>query len=427
MHALLVTLGSHGDIHPFIAIARALRARGHRATIATNPYFQPLIEGEGEAFIPLTERAELKQIIADHKVMDPLWGPMAVMRTLVLPYVPQFVQTTRDLIKQHRFDLLVYHPIVIGASWAASLEGIKTVSVCPSPIMWANPNDQIALMPHRSHAPGPRTVRFDMWLGRQFLRLLMDPGLNKARRQFGLPPRRDNFHLDSTGGDLNLGIWSPVLRGPLPQGDPPNACITGFCWHDRDHTQQAPDAELRAFLNAGSPPIVFALGSTGVHAAGKFYQHAVDAAARLKQRALLVVGRDQPPPPNLPRDGSMKAVAYAPFSSVFPRAAIVVHHGGAGTTAQAMRAGRPTLITPMAHDQFDNAARIKRLGAGGTLRFGKVNASRLERALRAILANPAHTRAAETLAHRLRDEDGEVVAADQIARITEPHKPPEIA
>jgi UDP:flavonoid glycosyltransferase YjiC (YdhE family) len=197
-------------------------------------------------------------------------------------------------------------------------------------------------------------------------------------------------------------------------GDPKGGVVTGFCWHDRDHTQEASDAELKAFFDAGPAPIVFALGSTGVHASGRFYEHAVEAASRLKQRALLVVGRDQPPPRNLPGDGSMKAVAYARFSAVFSRASVVVHHGGAGTTAQGLRAGRPTLITPMAHDQFDNAARVKRLGAGETLRFAKVNAARMERGLQIVLGDAGFAKAAGTLAERVRREDGAAVAAERL-------------
>lgn len=414
---LLITLGSHGDVHPFIAISRELIARGHRATLATNPYFQAQVEAAGIRFAPLTEHQALKEIIEQHRVMDPLRGPLAVMRGLVLPMVPQFVDRTRALIREIRPDAVVYHPIVIGAAWACGLEGgVRTVSISPSPLLWSNPRDQMALIPMRSHTPRPREVRFDRFIGLLFMRILMDPGLNRVRRSLGLAARRDNFLADCTGADLNLGIWSPVLRGPLA-GDPAHSVITGFCWHDRDHTQEAPDHQTDRFLDEGSPPIVFALGSTGVHAAGRFYESAVEASIRLGRRALLVIGRGQRPPANLPTDGSVLAVEYAPFSRIFPRAAAVVHHGGAGTTAQAMRAGRPTLITPMAHDQFDNAARIKRLGAGETLRFGKVTATRMADALGAVLGNPGHARAASALADRLRDEAGETAAAEHILRL----------
>ena len=112
------------------------------------------------------------------------------------------------------------------------------------------------------------------------------------------------------------------------------------------------------------------------------------ATRALGARALLVVGRDQPPPANLPADGSIKAVAYAPFSSVFRRANVIVHHGGVGTTAQSLAAARPVLVTPMAHDQFDNAARVARLGVGEGLPFADVTVPRLTTSLGRLASEP---------------------------------------
>ncbi len=415
MKALLLTLGSHGDIHPFIAIGQALARRGCGVVLSTNPYFQPLIEGpEGRLeFRPMLEHQDLKKLITDNKVMDPTWGPIVVLRTLTLPAMPRMVERTRELIRECRPDVVIYHPIVMGSAWVSHLEGVPTVSVCPSPLMWANPADQLVLLPFRSHAPGPLAVGFDRLLGRWFMRLALDPASNRLRRQLGLPPRTGNFHLDCTAANLNLGIWSPMLRPPLP-GDPANSLVTGATWHDRDQTQSTPDDELLAFLDAGPPPLVFALGSTGVHASARFYHHAAEACRRLKQRGLLVVGRDQPGPTDLPP--GVKAVPYAPFSVVFPRAAAVVHHGGAGTTNQALRAGRPTVITPMAHDQFDNAARVKRLGASETLRFSQVTPARLESALSRVLSESSFARSAATLADRIDREDGAEAAAERIVR-----------
>ena len=168
------------------------------------------------------------------------------------------------------------------------------------------------------------------------VRLVLDPPLNRLRRGFGLPRERNILWGHAREATLNLGIWSPVLRPPLPD-DPPSSAIVGFTWHDRDHTQETADHELLAFLDAGAAPAVFALGSTGVHASGAFYEHAVRACAALRIRGLLVIGRDQPPPANLPADGSIKAVAYAPYSVVFPRASVIVHHGGAAPPPRGSR------------------------------------------------------------------------------------------
>lgn len=337
MKTLLVTIGSHGDIHPFIAIAHALRRRRHDAIIVTNPYFQRQIEASGATFAPLCERTELKQVIEEHKVMDPNRGPMNVLRNLVLPMVPETVRRVRELIRSERPDAVVYHPIVLGAPWACQLEGnVPTVSISPSPTIWASRGDPLVMLPMHSNAPGRRAAAFDRLVSGLFLRLVLDPPLNRLRRGFGLPRERNILWGHAREATLNLGIWSPVLRPPLPD-DPPSSAIVGFTWHDRDHTQETADHELLAFLDAGAAPAVFALGSTGVHASGAFYEHAVRACAALRIRGLLVIGRDQPPPANLPADGSIKAVAYAPYSVVFPRASVIVHHGGAAPPPRGSR------------------------------------------------------------------------------------------
>lgn len=420
MKALLVTLGSHGDIHPFVDIARALAACNVETLLATNPYYERQIAAAGVPFAAFTEFLDLKEIIESDDVMHPTRGPLTVLRRLTLPHVADFVRRLRELIREFRPDVLVYHPIVLGAPWAAQLEGgVPTVSISPSPLLWANPHDALVLLPFRSHAPHPYVVRFDRWMSRTVLRFALDPGLNRVRRQLGLAPAKHQLAAASCNADMNLGIWSPVLRPPL-EGDPPNSFVTGFTWHDRDHTQETPDHELSAFLDAGPPPILFALGSTGVHAAGDFFAGAVDAALALKARALLVVGRGQKPPANLPADGSITSVAYAPFSAVFPRASVVVHHGGAGTMAQGLRAGRPTLITPMAHDQFDNAARAKRLGVSDTLRFVKATPERLRGTLDAILRDQSMAERAAGIAPRIAKEDGAAECARRIAGLVTP-------
>jgi UDP:flavonoid glycosyltransferase YjiC (YdhE family) len=246
-----------------------------------------------------------------------------------------------------------------------------------------------------------------------FLRFVFDRPLNALRAELGLPPARDQLWAHARNADLNLGVWSTLFRGPQPR-DPANCAIVGFPWYDRDHTQQVPSRELDEFFAAGAAPLVFALGSTGVHAAGQFFEHAVAAAEALRSRALLVVGRDQPPPANLPGDGSIKAVAYAPFSTAFRGASVIVHHGGVGTTAQSLAAARPVLVTPMAHDQFDNAARVVRLGVGEGLPFADVNARRLTALLERLTHEPRYAGVAAVLGPKIVAEDGAKRAAQLI-------------
>ena len=138
----------------------------------------------------------------------------------------------------------------------------------------------------------------------------------------------------------------------------------GYVFYDQDEAQSGLPAELEAFLQAGEAPIVFTLGSSAVHDPRGFFEQSAEAARMLNRRAVFLIGQN--PPPSAMSSDSI-AVPYAPFSELFPRAAVVVHQGGSGTTAQALRAGHPTLIMPCGFDQPDNAARVKRIGAGLTV------------------------------------------------------------
>jgi UDP:flavonoid glycosyltransferase YjiC (YdhE family) len=169
------------------------------------------------------------------------------------------------------------------------------------------------------------------------------------------------------------------------------------------------------FLHDGEPPIVFTLGSSAVGAAGSFYEESVRAAERIGRRAILLVGSDARNRPSRPLPSTMLAVEYAPHAALFPRASAVVHHGGIGTTAAALHAGRPMLVVPHAHDQSDNAFRAGRLGVARVLPATRYRADRVSAHLQALLTVPAYRVRAGAVAERLAKEDGGKTAADTIA------------
>jgi rhamnosyltransferase subunit B len=167
------------------------------------------------------------------------------------------------------------------------------------------------------------------------------------------------------------------------------------------------------FLDEGPPPIVFTLGSSAFWAAKNFYRDSVAAAHALGQRALLLIG-DAHNYPTEPLPNGMAAFEYAPYGEVLPRARIIVHHGGIGTTGQSLRAGKPMLVVPFAHDQFDNAARITRLGLGRTLPRQQYTAARATQELARLLREQSYAMRATEIAHHIQSEDGIRAACDAI-------------
>jgi UDP:flavonoid glycosyltransferase YjiC (YdhE family) len=155
--------------------------------------------------------------------------------------------------------------------------------------------------------------------------------------------------------------------------------------YDADHIQVMPP-EVERFLAAGPAPVVFSAGSA-MKQARRLFEVSVAACRALGCRGLLVNPFPDQVPAGLP--AGVMAAAYVPFSAVFPRAAAAVHHGGIGTTARALAAGVPQLVTPFAHDQFDNAARVVRLGAGLQLAPARYRMPAAARVLRRLMDDAA--------------------------------------
>jgi rhamnosyltransferase subunit B len=198
---------------------------------------------------------------------------------------------------------------------------------------------------------------------------------------------------------------------------PPNTRITGFCFYDADAGNAALPRHLEEFLAAGPAPVVFTLGSAAVLAAGSFYDYSARAAIRLGVRAVLLIGSDQRNRPQVALPETICVAEYAPYSGLFPRAELVVHQGGVGTTAQCLRAGKPMLIMPYSHDQPDNARRMWRLGVARVVRRASYTPVRVARKLKAMLEEPMFAERAAEAAHVLEHEDGVRSACDLLEEL----------
>jgi UDP:flavonoid glycosyltransferase YjiC (YdhE family) len=265
---------------------------------------------------------------------------------------------------------------------------------------------------------GRAIMRLGRWKAASLLK-----AVNKLRADVNLPqtsahPIFEGQHSPA----LVLALFSRVLAEP--QRDwPPNTRITGFPFYDRrDHAGDRDDnvdglsPDLNLFLDAGEPPIVFTLGSSAIWVAKDFYRESIAASLSLGQRALLLIGHECNRPAE-PLPEGVAAFEYAPYGELLPRARAVVHQGGVGTTGQTLRAGRPALVVPFSHDQFDNGARAARLGCGRMLARMKYNATSATRELRAILGDESYKTTAAEVGRRVQAEDGTRAACDAIEEV----------
>lgn len=406
MKALITAIGSPGDVNPSIAIGRALRQRGHRVTLLVNPYFQRQVIAAGLDFLPLGEEIHLRRL----KGMPFMQNPRKRngWQELVLPNVPLLIEALDTALRTEPPDVVVYHPLTFGARWVCERRDVPSVLASLSPLVWMSREDgSVHARTGMRETPPKWLLRLYLSAARYFLRWQVDRDLNPIRERFGFSRSRDFFFDHVYKCDLNLGMWSPLMRGPMPD-DPPNGRICGFPWFDAGHNVEPIDEELARFLDEGEPPIIFSMGTTVISAVGDFYALAAEACRRLGRRGLLLTGLEENMPKRLPP--GVLAVRFAPHSSVFPRGCATVHHGGAGTTAQAMRAGKPTVMVPIAFDQFDHAARLKRLGVSLTLMRERVSPVTLAIALQRVLDKPAVVARAARLGKQISQEDGAATA-----------------
>jgi UDP:flavonoid glycosyltransferase YjiC (YdhE family) len=234
----------------------------------------------------------------------------------------------------------------------------------------------------------------------------------RLRKELGLD-RGPNVLFDAKHApSLVLAMFSPLLGEPQPDW-PPNTEITGFVFYDGDAGKQELPAEVEQFLQAGEPPVVFTLGSAAVLDAGNFYEESAQAALLAGVRAVLLVGTDARNVPQT-QSANLCVARYAPYSKLFPRASLIVHQGGVGTTAQAMQAGRPMLVMPYSHDQPDNARRMRRLGVAGVIRRPDYTAERAARRIRRILRHARFAARAAEVGEQLRRENGLAHACDAL-------------
>ncbi|SIN72707.1 UDP:flavonoid glycosyltransferase YjiC, YdhE family [Singulisphaera sp. GP187] len=414
---VLATFGSLGDLHPFIALAKELQARGHVPVIATSAYHRERIERQGIEFYPV--RPDLLDVETKpeffRELMDRKKGSENVIRQVFMPSLRESYDDLRQAVQGA--DLLVSHMIAFAGPIVAETTGIPWISAVLSPISLLSKHDpsvppQAPWLRHL-RSLGPRFHGSLHGLARLTLRKWTEP-VQHLRQELGLPAGADPLFEGGTSPTCMLVFFSKVLGEPQPDW-PSQAVQTGFAFFD-DVQATGMTAELKQFLSAGPPPIVFTLGSSAVMDAGTFYERSRAAAEQLDRRAVFLIGID---PRNLPREPlpeSMLALEYAPYSELFPRASAIVHQGGVGTTAQALRAGRPMLVVPWAHDQPDNAYRVCRLGVARTLTRDRYTVRRAATALRHLLDEPTHITRASEVGRIVRAEEGAASACLAIER-----------
>jgi rhamnosyltransferase subunit B len=414
---VMTTIGSLGDLNPYIALALEMKKRFIEPVISTSEIYRERIESLDIEFQPIRPHMPEPGTPAYTEmvdgVVDPTRGAEYLFKRILVPALRGMYDDLSSAIEGA--DLLVTHPIVLAGPILAQKKGIRWISTTLAPASlwsaydpWVAPN---ALWLYSLlKLGGPVVCRLYMKL----VKALTNPWLRQVyafRGELGLSKGEHPLFEGQFAPEQNLALFSNVMCEP--QADwPANTVITGFPFFDKKDNSSI-DPELLRFLDNGPAPIVFTLGSAAVHIAGNFYRESVAAAKLLNRRAILLVGSEENRPKD-PLPEGIVAFNYAPFGELLPRAAAMVHQGGVGTTGQGLRAGIPMLVVPFAHDQHDNGARVRRLGVARTISRNSYKAQRVASELKKLLGNPFYTRRARVVGRRVRSESGAALAVDLI-------------
>lgn len=354
---LLATVGSAGDVYPMLGLGAGLRRRGHSVTLVCAPIFEEDVRAAGLEFIPLGTTADIQAVLDEPDLWHPVRGLEVIARLAILKYMRPLYEILESCDPER--TVVVASSLAFGARLAQEALGLPmaTVHLQPSILMSAHDPAELGGVGIPDWVPLGFRKGFLAGVERFTVDRIMAPDLNAFRAELGLGPVSKIFSSWMNSPELVLGFFPPWFAEPQPDW-PAKMRLTGFIEHQAGGELPA---EVAAFLDAGDPPVVFTAGSANVHG-GDYFEAAVKAADLQGRRAVLLTRYPEQLPTVLPE--TVLHVEWAPMAALLRRSALLVHHGGIGTMAQALAAGIPQLVTPMAHDQFDNANRVVRMGVG---------------------------------------------------------------
>ena len=379
LRVVIATVGSRGDVQPTLAIAQALLARGHSPMIAAPPNFADWVQGLGYEFAPLG--TDTQEMLAQNQGLM-TGNPLRMLREMIRYCKVQPDLQTHQLSQIcERADAMVHCSLAsfIAPSVAENL-GLPSLGVLFTTCVVPSSDHPPATIPWQGL---PWWVNELLWFTDRFLvNLLMRRSLNRARAAIGLSPLADLR--------THLLIEHPPVLAVDEMIFPPDSRWEGrypyanFLFFDDPELM---DPALDAWLNEGEPPVFVGFGSMSGKGTDHIASLIVEAVSATGRRCLVGSGWAGFNTGSIP--AGWRVVGQTPHALLFPRVAVVVHHGGSGTTAQALRAGVPQVVLPLILDQFHQAQRLYLAGlAPRPVPMEKISARGLTLAIQTALSVP---------------------------------------
>ena len=347
MKILLPTIGSRGDIQPYINLGQGLKKAGHRVTLATHPCMRELVDFHQLEFAPIGPDIDIDQKAAELRQNTSHWL-VGFMRVMKFGYSVVLASSNDILTLGRDSDLFIVSDSSAGSAEADKL-GIPRIAVTLQPTR----------VPRRESKQSALQRIIGKFWGTVMDSLLTRP-FNQHRKSLGLTK------LGEEGIFSKLLTLVPVSPVVFPPDDdwPPYVHLTGY-WFAEQPQGWLPPENLLKFLEKGMPPVVVSLGAMSVGNSAdalEASQIVVQAIQATGQRAILQGWQDVLDPASLPEN--MLHAGSIPHGWLFEKASCVIHHGGFGTTSSGLRAGIPNIIVPHIIDQYLWGERVEKLNAG---------------------------------------------------------------
>jgi UDP:flavonoid glycosyltransferase YjiC (YdhE family) len=406
MKALLITIGTYGDIHPYVGLGLRLKNRGHEVVVISNPHFESLFRSHGLKFIGFKSSSNFNEFIRNPNLSDPIKALYAAGKWCTIEPMRETYQIIADNYETGNtvvaarcglFGARIANeklgvPLATILLCPNELRSLHTTPVCPKPMVLEDWVPKIS-------------KRLQLWImDRFFIDRYLGPETNSLRSELGLPSVRRYYDKWYCSPDRVIAFY-PDWYSPYQPDWPKQTVLTGFpLWDPPAQLEQ--NTEVSDFIRKDKSLLVFTPGSYN-RFAESFFKAAVHCCNSLDCLGILLTKYREHLPKTLP--GNVMHCDYIPLDSLLPHAALLVSHGGMGTVAQALATGVPQIIMPIAFNQPDDAVRLQRMGVGDFIPPEKFNGSLLTKKTRALLSSPL-------VAERLRDLAGRFNGVDPIGR-----------
>jgi len=412
MRVLISATGSYGDIFPFVAIGRDLKRRGHDVRFFASSYFTPLVERSGLDAVGIGSPDAYEAVIRHPDAFHPKKGIRLIAQTN-LEHLPEVHGRMDEQIVPGE-TMVIGSTLAFAARLFQETRGVPTATVHLAPSLFRS-----AIAPPRFEEWG-LLEKLPAFVNRALFhvmdRLVVDPtfcpGFNRFRAGLGLSPVKGLFGDWMHQATVVVGLF-PSWFAPKQADWAGNVHLTGFSLEDGSRSGESLSEEAERFLESAKRPVIFTAGSAATTEA-RFFEESAEACRLTGTEGVFLTRYREQISRELPKN--VRHFDYLPFSLVLPRVRALVHHGGIGTSAQALAAGTPQLVRPLAYDQFDNARHLSRIGVARTLSPSRYRGPAAAAALEELTGSEAVRAASESAKGKLEGYDAVSATVDVILR-----------